>query len=317
VPLLVLAGISLRNSFEAERATVDRNAQQIVDGVMARIDREVLSAITILNVLGNDKAFDRGQYQLLYDRARDALQGRKQHIVLIRPDNSVIFNTSVPFDTPLPPSTPRGGRNQSAESSGQPIVTDLFTGSRSGQRKFAVIVPIMRNGETAALLRLVFQPEELKAAYADPPLSDRWQFALADGNGIALVGNGGIAEIGDPLPALLLARSTGAAGLFELPHGEDPLLAAYRRSRVTGWLGFALVPVSSIQAPLARIWQEFLATGITLLALSLVGAYLLSQTMTRPIHELALAAMALGRGEDAPLPRSRLLEANLLAQAYF
>ena len=315
LPLLVLAGLSLRNSFHAEWGTAYQNAQRIADGVMARFDRELQIAITLLNVLARDTAFDRREYRLLYDRAKEGALDRKGDILLVAADDRVIFSTGSEYGAELPRAT--GGQDPKGDTAKtvQPYVSDLFTGKVSNQPRFAVIVPIVRRGQVVGRLHLTIEPGELSAAVTDPGLPPEWQFALVDRAGKTVASSAAMARVGERIPQPFLAGARDNSGLFEVPAESQSLLAAYRRSRVTGWLGYALIPLSAIETPFVRIWKEFLATGFSFLAMSLIAAYLLSRTMTRPIDGLTRAATALGRGEQFLMPHSSLREANLLGEA--
>ena len=316
LPLLVLAGLSLRNSFHAEWGTAYQNAQRIADGVMARFDRELLGAITLLNVLARDTAFDRREYRLLYDRAKEGALDRKGDILLVAADDRIIFSTGAEFGAELPPHAAASPDLKGpGANTPTPFVTDMFTGNVSNQPKFAVIVPIVRRGQMVARFHLTMEPDELSAAVADPGLPSEWQFALVDRAGKTVASSAAIARVGERIPKPFLAGARENSGLFEVPGEGQSLLSAYRRSRMTDWIGYALIPLSAIETPLARIWREFLATGFSFLAMSLIAAYLLSRTMTRPIDGLTRAATALGRGEHFFMPHSSLREANLLGEA--
>ena len=314
LPILVLAGLSLRNSFNAEWGSTYQSAQRIADGLMARFDRELQAAITLLNVLARDTAFDRGEYRLLYDRAKAGVLERKGNILLVAPDDEVIFSTAAAFGAPLPRAIARQG-NKGPNGAAQAHVTDLFTGNVTKRSKFAVIVPIIRDGAVAARLHLTIEPHELSSAVTDPGLPAEWQFALVDRAGTTVAGSAPIARVGERIPQPFLSEVRGQSGLFEVPAEGQPLLAAYRLSKVAGWLSYALIPLASVETPFVRIWWEFLGTGISFLTMSLIAAYLLSRTMTRPIDGLTRAAMALGRGEEFMMPHSSLREANLLGEA--
>ncbi len=315
LPLLVLAALSLRNSFQSEWGTAYQNAQRIADGVMARFDRELLGAITLLNVLARDTAFDRREYRLLYDRAKEGALDRKGDILLVGADDRIIFSTGAEFGAALPHSAAPPDVKGPAAKTPKPFVTDMFTDSVSKQPRFAVIVPVVRRGQAVARLQLTMEPEELSAAVADPGLPPEWRFALVDRSGIAVASSAAIAPVGERIPQPFLAGARENSGLFEVPSDGQSLLSAYRRSRMTDWIGYAVIPLSAIETPFARIWREFLATGFSFLAMSLIAAYLLSRTMTRPINGLTRAATALGRGEQFFMPHSSLREANLLGEA--
>ena len=150
----------------------------------------------------------------------------------------------------------------------------------------------------------------------EPGFPPEWQFALVDRAGKTVASSAAIAQRRRADPAAFSRRTPAKIrACSNFPPISQSLLAAYRRSKVTGWLGYALIPLSAIETPFARIWREFLATGFSFLAMSLIAAYLLSRTMTRPIDGLTRAATALGRGEQFLMPHSSLREANLLGEA--
>jgi PAS domain S-box-containing protein len=316
LPLLIFSGIGLKHSVRVERAAAHQNAQSRANAAMARVDHELLVVITLLNVLARDAAFDRHDYRLLYDRAKEALLDRKGEIQLVGADNRVLFSSGAAFGAEFAPAL-RGldAKAPAAAIAPQPFVTDLVAGRPEEPSKLAVIVPVVRGGQAVAMLNLTVDPAELSAVIADPELPAEWQFALADRAGKTIAGNAPLARVGERMPQSLLAAAHADAGLFEVPAETQPLLAAYRRSDVTGWVGYVLIPLAAIETPLARDWGEFLMTGFSFLALSVFAAYMLSRRMTRPIVGLARAATALGRGEGFLMPHSSLLEANLLGKA--
>ncbi len=313
VPLLALAALSMRNSIDAEWETAHQNAQRIADEAISRFDRELVGAITLLNVLARDTSFDRREYHLLYDRAKEGMVDRKGKIELISTDGRVVFSTAAEFGADLPRTT--SANLPSAATLMQPFVTDLFAEKSTDQPRFEVVVPIMRRRQAIAALHLSIEPAELSALTNDSVLPPHWQFVLSDRQGKTVATSAALARVGEPMPASMLAGAHESAGSFEVSADGQSWLTAYRRSQVTGWLGYALIPLSSIQTPFVLMWQHFLTTGLSFLAMSVIAAYLLSLRMTRPIDSLTRAAIALGRGERFLMPHSSLREANVLGEA--
>ena len=277
LPLLVLAGLSLRNSFDAEWETTHENAERIADTAMACFDRDLLSAVTLLKLLARSPAFDRRDYRTLYDRAKEGVLDRKGDILLIGADDHVIFSTGAEFGADLPSAAAGRATTALAATPPQPFVTDLFIGNLSKQPRFAVIVPVVRGGHAVARFHLTMEPGELSAALTDPGLPPGWQFALADRLGKTVASNAPVARVGEQMPKPLLDGAKQASGLLHVPADGKSLLAAYHRSKLTGWVGYALIPLAAIEMPFVRIWREFMATGFSFLALSLFAAYLLSR----------------------------------------
>jgi len=315
MPLLGLAALALLNSFDAQRKAAYESTQRMADGVAESFDREVGSVKTILNILAQDRAFDRGEFASLYEHVKEGLKGRSGNVALVRPDNTVIFYTRFPFATALPLAVPPDGGGELVAETLRPVLTDLFVAPASQTMLFATVAPIIRNGALVARLHFTLEPSELAGAIATPALLPGGAFALADGSGKTVLTNSSLIESPERLPEALLAKVKGVAGVFETSLGGQALLVSYRRSQATEWTGFALMPISAIDAPLDMLWRDFLLTGAVALALSLAAAYLFSRRMTQPMHELVLAVSGIGLGENPPFPHSTLREANLLAGA--
>ena len=131
----------------------------MADGVMARFDRELLGAITLLNVLASDTAFDRREYRVLYDRAKEGALDRKGDILLVAGDDHVIFSTGAEFGAELPRAT----ACKAARGPSDKTVTALC--QRSVRRKIDPSSRVSRSscrscgeGEAVARLHLTIEP---------------------------------------------------------------------------------------------------------------------------------------------------------------
>ena len=305
LPLLVLAGLSLRNSFDAEWETTHENAERIADTAMARFDRDLLSAVTLLKLLARSPAFDRRDYRTLYDRAKEGVLDRKGDILLICADDHVIFSTGAEFGADLPSAAAGRATTALAATPPQPFVTDLFIGdfiqatALCGDRARRPGWPRCRKvSSNDGAWRTQRCPHRsgpaagLEIRPRRPPRENRRQQRSSRAR------RGADAETA-------LDGAKQASGLLHVPADGKSLLAADHRSKLTGWVGYALIPLAAIEMPFVRIWREFMATGFSFLALSLFAAYLLSRRMTRPIDGLTRAATVLGwaNGSSCRTPR--------------
>src|SRR5262245_28873126 len=134
-----------------------------------------------------------------------------------------------------------------------------------------------------------------------------------------------------------LAPVTAGEALQPLP--EDPLFElvvqkikavlgrdtrfAYARDKVEGfWVSFSIDEDESwVMLPPERFEPafglEWLTAGLGLLALALVGAWLIASRLSRPLGQIAVAAGAVGRGEaPAPLAETGPLELRTVSVAF-
>jgi two-component system sensor histidine kinase YesM len=128
--------------------------------------------------------------------------------------------------------------------------------------------------------------------------------ALGASSTYLLDADGGVLyPFGEALDEDVIRRITSGAGagIAEAVKGETPVLAAWRKSDVTGWTIVSVRARSEVMRPLMQMM--FLTLGITaaLLFAALIFAYILSRQITRPIGLLAarMRAFALG-GSEAP-----------------
>jgi PAS domain S-box-containing protein len=104
--------------------------------------------------------------------------------------------------------------------------------------------------------------------------------------------------MGGPLPALCVAAS------FLRVKGGPRLSVVLTVDR------------SVLLGPLTSVGRSALAAGALATLLAILAAGLLARSMTRPLAQMAAAAEAIGRGEEASLPLSTGREIGALARAF-
>jgi len=316
VPLLCLAGLSLKNHIGATRQALYQDARMLADTVAANVEREMASTITLLNVLAQDTAFDRGEYAALYRRAKEVLKGRNGAVVLFGLGSKPLFHTRFPYRTPIP-QLASDAIGQVAMRTGRPFVSNLFLGRVTERQFFAAIVPISRAGTVVGRLHLVLEPQDVAKDIAPAATLPRWTYSVADQDlNFVLASDPKRHKTGQAVQPDFRAQMLSDAGQFRAADASgEILLTAYRRSSLVGWTAFATIPLALVEQPLAQVWNSFALAGFASLAMSLLAAYAFSRAMARPIQHLTRAALAFGAGSDIPPVRSRLREANVLSTA--
>ena len=314
VPLLFLAGVSLHNHIEAARQGLYHDTQRMADNLTANIEREMASVMTLLNVLAQDTAFDRHEYETLYLRAKEGLRGRKGFVALFGVNSKPLFSTRFAYGMPLPDSADDGSAAQVIATK-RPILSNLFFSRIVQRRLFTAIVPIIREDKVVGRLQLAIEPQDLTDTVLPVSMEPSSGFSIADRNFIYVVSSDPRSyQTGQPVQHAIVGKIGPEAGQFTAAADNgEPLLTAYRRSALFGWTAFATMPIALVEQPLGQVWRKFTVVGVAAFALSLLAAYGLSQAMARPIQQLTGAAMAFGEGKDVPALYSRLREANLLS----
>jgi two-component sensor histidine kinase len=93
------------------------------------------------------------------------------------------------------------------------------------------------------------------------------------------------------------------------------VLRAVVRSKMTGWLITASIPIAMAEAPLRRGLWQWGAVSFGAIGIALVLAWLFAKAMQLPMQRAAQAALALGRGETVLPIHSSLSEANTIVDA--
>jgi PAS domain S-box-containing protein len=317
IPLLMLAGLTISGHIATTRQSLHQDTQKVADGVVVSIEREVSSVMTLLNLLAQDTAFDRGEYEALYTRAKEGLKQRKGYVALVNREGKPLFSTRFEYGTPLPvnPADMTGDR---VIETGRPMVSNVYFGRAAQQEVFGIIVPILRGGHAVGRFHLVLTPADFIEVVNPSGIVADWTYSIADRNlAYVLSSDPGNYPTAAPVKKEIVDRITADSGQFRVmtPAGE-PLLMAYRKSSLTGWTAFSATPVALAEQPLMRLWRNFVLAGTALLAISLLAAYAFSRAMALPIQSLAQAAAAFGEGHDMPVLHSTLREANLLSSAF-
>ena len=132
---------------------------------------------------------------------------------------------------------------------------------------------------------------------------------LLDGDGSVLF------PFGEALDEDVIRRVTRGEGegIAEAVKGEKPVLAAWRRSDLTGWTIVSVRARSEVLGPLTQMMVLTLGITAALLFAALIFSYMLSRQITRPIGLLAgrMRAFALGGSE---VPQAKASDIDELAE---
>jgi two-component sensor histidine kinase len=299
-----------------EQAEIERRVLQVAEDLAHDIDRELERATAILDTLASSLALRRGDFPTFHAQARAALKRTNAAIVLIDRTYQQLTSTMADFGAELP-KTADQETAQRAFDTKQRQVSDLFRGSVSGRPVFNVEVPVIEGNTVPYVLIMSLQANHIAELIKRPALGPSWINGVTDNKGIILARSERHDEfVGTPLPAQLLERSRGAAGVFRARNvaGMD-ILRATVRSEIAGWLVSATVPIAYLEKPRQR--GKLFAALMVAVALCLGGAlaYVFGSFMARPLAEATAAASAVGDGREVQPLQSPLAEANTLTAA--
>ena len=265
------------------------------------IEQELQSYVAALRALTSSRSLEVGDFGEFRRRAEFVVANQfpGANILLLREDGQQIMNTVLPPQVPLPVRTNLENTRQ-VFATGRPAVSDLYQGQGAvaPHAVVAIDVPVTnQDGKVAYVLSLnprlgVFA--EILRRQSMPP---SWLAGVVDGRGvvIARVPDGGY--VGQTAaPTLLGHLQTEREGVVESTSLEGiSLLTVFSHTGQSGWAIAIGVPKSELTGPAFWMATRILATGGTLLAVSLVLAGFAARGIAAPIRSLRRLSVATDR----------------------
>ncbi len=319
LPILILAAALAWSYAQAERGRIEQDALKTAHEVMAETDRELAGLIATTRVLAASRSLQRDDLDTFDALARDVYQQIGINVVLRDRESRQVVNTRVPRGTPLPTNVETESDRTVMETK-KPFVSNLFIGAVTRRPLFIVNVPVLRNGDIVYFLNLSLEPERMRDVILEAPLAAGWTAAIADRRG-SVVAHSTSHEVMLNRQLPIPIRNQGADRDDGVVRGQDPVgdhqpvLIAFSRSRLSGWLAVVTVPADQVAAPLRRSLTGLIGVGIIILALSVGLALVFSRRIEGPVGALALQAGQLGRGDTIHPLATPVREVNKLSLA--
>ncbi len=312
-PLLLLVGALLWRSVTLEREQIRQRIVQVLEALIADIDRDMDRRIALLETLSTSPSLVAEDWSGFYRQAKDSLRGRA-YIVLVGRDGRQIINTFVPFGEE-PKVTGDPATLQKMVQTGEPVVSDLFTSLVVKRPVYNVSIPVLRDNAVRYVMSLGLLPEDLHALLQSQGLPPDWSAAIWDGNGVTMARTRDQERLlGTAVPRHLMELPPGKVVRTTNIVGEEALIAVGH-----GQWGNWTIDVSFPAALVDRqLRDSLLFWGATLLLVGglVVGlAFLFGRTLTRPLAAATADASALGRGEPFAIRDSLVREINAVNDA--
>jgi len=289
LPLIAFAGTLVYLHYvQAQREAFGR-VLQFTRSVELVLDREMQGIVSGLTVLASSPALANGDFEN-FRKLADAFLTRfpdQPGIVIGDRSGQIVFNTGEPFGARLPKRAARPDRDLVFRT-GKPAFSALFVGAITQKRLVTVTVPVLRDGRV--VYDMSFNPplQTFQRIIDQQKPSDDWTISIFDQNGV------NFARVPNPEATVgKRAAPTLFAVMFSAPEGEAhtvslegvPLLTAFVRSDLTGWIAAAGIAQNTLTAPAVRSFLLTAAIGAVMLAIGLAFAVRMA---TRIAHAEAL-----------------------------
>ena len=302
LPLVTLASIAILRAVDNERTQIRHAVIEDTQALLVTVDSQISSVQSELQVLALSPSLQTGDLMAFDLHLRAALKVDGLAIVLHDTQAQQLVSSNLPFGTQLPRQTDSEMLDR-VVATGKPQISDLISGAVLHRPILTVGVPVFRDGKVAYVLSMALDPARLSLLLQAQQLPPEWTVAVLDRKGIIVARNRELDRfLGVAAAPLLRDRMKGAAGDDWFPNvtneGED-VYSTFRRSAVTGWVVAIGFPREFADAPLRKARFVAFGGGGAVVALSLVLAWWLGQTIRRPVAALTAAARALG-SDDRP-----------------
>jgi PAS domain S-box-containing protein len=301
-PVLLLAAGLTAWLVEGERSAYEAFVQETARDLAVAVERDVGAIEMGLRVLATSPALQAGDLAAFHAQAAEV--GRQEGVLITLRDEASrqVANTAVPWGQPLPEGTRLAAVDGEARRAGAPAVSPFYRGLVTGEPFFAVVVPVMRDGQVRYFLSAAAGVRRLADSLASERLRRGWDASVIDGAGVLLSRQPwDEATPGRPAPAgLVEAARGGGSGLWRGEGPDGAVVVGFSRSARTGWLVTASAPVELARASFSRALAVLGLAAAGLIGLALLAASWFAGRLSRAVEGLSESAGAVMRGDPVP-----------------
>ncbi len=304
--------------YQHEQAQVARDTISRARAITSALDREFGSLVIGLRALATSPSLAANDLAGFHAHAVVALSNfDADSIALMDRSGKLRLSTARPFGTPLP-KPPKPVLLERILKTGKPGVSDLFFGPISGKFIYVIGVPVMRDGSIIYSLNAIVAPEHLLGILTEQNFPESWRVVIADSSGSIVARTHEMTKFMGKkvVPDLLQRMSLSHEDAYESKVLEGiPVLVAYNRSMVTGWIVAIGAPLVDLKAGIRRTLAQMLAVVSIALVIGLALAWFFGGRIASAFTELIKPAKALGTGGTVTVPRLTIREANEVGEA--
>jgi len=307
IPGVLFSGLLLDRYAESQRAQISLQGMGVARAAATALDRHLTDLQTTLQTLSTSELLVRGDLEGFHRQAVRVKEFIGADIVLRGLDGRQVVNTRLPWGADLPVvNLPVDAR---AIDTGQPVISDIFTGAIAGRPLVAIILALNLNAERRYLLNVSMETERFRDVVT-AALPEDWLIGVGDRRGTYVTRTEGHAQFsGKPGVPAFLARASAHEGSFV---GEslfgNPVLVGYTHTAASNWLVAASIRLDKVEEPLRRGLLALLGFGGAVLLLASAVALWLWRFVARPLQGLALASRRLASREAPPTIETSLRE---------
>lgn len=318
VPAVLVGGFLVLESYQRERASIERETVATTRALMQAIDADLFSVQATVQILALSPHLASGDLHAFYDEAQSMLSSREaSNYVLKDLTGQQLVNTSAPWGMPLP-REPSRGQIERMIATGKPEVSDLFLGPVTQQPVLTIEAPVIVDGKVKYIVGTGMFSGRLQEILRRQRTPPAWLVTVFDRTGQIISRTQNQDQFLGKMETAEFQRQTAQAaeGTYETPTLEGvPVFGGFSKSPTTGWMVAFGVPKTTLTGNAQRALLLNSLTGLFILVLGALLAHVISRRIARSIRALSAPALTLGSGENVDIPRLEISEVDELGRA--
>ena len=309
IPVALAFWIGLSMLLDWERESRISSVKEMARATAFQIDREIAAAESSLRGIAHSESLRSSDYARLHRWASAINEGNLwSWTVLADQDGRGLFNTLVPFGTPLPGAPGAWAAEVTPERGTR--VSGYFVGALAQRPTVSVDVPAVVGPGKHYIISRIFDVRHFARILNHDALGPEWVVGIFDAAGTTLVRNRHAGStVGRPMrPDFLAATRASNSGVYRhTTHDGAEVYGVFTRSQTSNWTVVIGVPVAEVEAA-ARTATLYAAMALMLLmGLALAVAAFLGNKLEAALRHAAAAARSLGQ-RTLPRPEPTRVE---------
>ena len=298
IPVLLLGGWMAYITADQQRSYARRAATEALTQAAHRIESEIAREMQVANALANSIAIDHGNLNDFYQEAARLVADRPlwETAALTKPNREQVLNVLRPLGEPLEPVSDTDSFNAALRSR-KPILGGLGVYQPViGKRLVALRVPVIREGEIRYVLTIGLLPDQISTILGQTGLPAGWAGTVVDAKEqiVARTPDKELASTSARTPAVqeAIARGKSHSLHARTDEGVDVETMHLVMAGTEGWSVRVGVPVSELNAPVARSLRVLIGGTAASVGLAIVLGWVIAREIAQRRNVEALQSAA-------------------------
>jgi signal transduction histidine kinase len=311
VPVLGFAALVILDNARLQLSATERGMRETAHAVAATVDKEIETAITALQALGEAHHLETGDIRAFHALCQRVVQAQGwRAILLFDAAGAGLMHTSMPvFMAPPPTSRPEAFAR--ARDRRRPAVSNLFDGVRH-RRIVSVYVPVIRDGAVRFVVAAGLPASQFSEVLQAQPFGAGTVAVLQDRDDVVIARTQREDElVGQRVPNPALGREGWTRSRAR--DGEE-VYVTYATAPLSGWRVVLTTQAAVVDAPMRHALWQLLGGAALAAALASALAFAFGRRLAAALGTLGGIARAVERGDPAEARQTGVAEVDVVSE---